>query len=384
MKSANINYMPGVDHLRGVASLIIVFYHGFQLNKITAFPGGNYPKNWAIAPAANPFYGILMEGHSSVALFMVLSGFIFTMGSLTKEIAYRQFIVNRLWRIFPLFVFITVCGMSIHPESYNFIGLLEVLLFQANQPGAMAGGTYLSTAWSVAVEFQFYFAFPFLLRFTQRYGARYLFAILSLFIAIRYLAFLQTGRTQALAYQTIIGRMDQFVLGMLCAILYSKYEAMVDRLRYALPLGIALVVWWMYFFNHHGGYLGKGWERMFWPTADGIAWSVFLMTFVPMGQRLPGLFAKALGFVGEMSFSIYLIHFVVISAIIKAGWTIPFSPVPTTNAFLNTLVLYLPVTLAFSAMTYFVVEKPFLSMRRSYQQASKAEAAKRAAAAPAG
>jgi len=44
-----------------VASLIIAFYHGFQLNKITAYPGGNYPANWALAPASNPFYGILME-----------------------------------------------------------------------------------------------------------------------------------------------------------------------------------------------------------------------------------------------------------------------------------------------------------------------------------
>ena len=31
MKSPNIDYLPAIDHLRGLAALLIVFYHGLHV-----------------------------------------------------------------------------------------------------------------------------------------------------------------------------------------------------------------------------------------------------------------------------------------------------------------------------------------------------------------
>ena len=98
MKSPNIKYLPAVDHLRGFAAALIVFYHGLHL--ISYEMKFNAPFSFSPWPETNnPFLAVLIEGHTAVALFMVLSGFIFAYGALGREIAYLPFIRNRFLRI---------------------------------------------------------------------------------------------------------------------------------------------------------------------------------------------------------------------------------------------------------------------------------------------
>jgi uncharacterized membrane protein len=80
MRSKNIEYLVGIDHLRALAALLIVFYHGQQLFYLdTMRLRGLVAEPWA--RANDPFSALVIEGHTAVALFMVLSGFIFTYGA---------------------------------------------------------------------------------------------------------------------------------------------------------------------------------------------------------------------------------------------------------------------------------------------------------------
>ena len=91
MKSKNITYMPAIDHLRAFAAVLIIFYHGFN----NIYYKQLYSKpfefdHWVYTN--NPLKSLLIEGHTAVALFMVLSGFIFTYGAIGHKINYINFI----------------------------------------------------------------------------------------------------------------------------------------------------------------------------------------------------------------------------------------------------------------------------------------------------
>jgi peptidoglycan/LPS O-acetylase OafA/YrhL len=368
VKSPNVKYIAGVDHLRAFAALLIIFYHGFQLYSHKIASGTEVFSQSEWVTEAQPLMAVIVEGHSSVALFMVLSGFIFTVGSVGREIVYRQFFLNRLYRIFPLFIFLMACAVSFHGNNYNFLGVVQSLLFQGNYSGSVQGGQFLSMTWAIAVEFQFYLVFPFLLRFYEKYGVPYLLGVLLTFVCLRIVGHFEGGDTHGAAYWTILGRMDQFIVGILCGAAYAKRGVQLARLRYAFPLSVVAVVWWLHYFNHHGGYPLVHWNRIFWPTADAVVWGQFILTYLPVSARLPAIISRPLAFVGEISFSIYLLHFVVIQSLIHSEYVFAFSRERTSSALLNTLLVTLPLTLALSVLTYFVVEKPFLEMRRSYHR----------------
>jgi uncharacterized membrane protein len=68
--SKNRGYIAEIDQLRAMAAMLVLPYHGFQL----------FNPNVGIT-TASPILAIIVEGHSGVGLFIVLSGFILTLGS---------------------------------------------------------------------------------------------------------------------------------------------------------------------------------------------------------------------------------------------------------------------------------------------------------------
>ena len=158
MKSKNIGYIPALDQIRGFAALLILFYHGLTLISYQLMYASPFKfEHWLEAKTV--ISALIIDGHTAVALFMVRSGFIFTIGTYGGEVKYKYFIGNRFLRTSPLFLLMLFAGIASFPGQFDIAGFLQTVFFLGNLKGAISAGQFTAMFWAVAVEWQFYLVF---------------------------------------------------------------------------------------------------------------------------------------------------------------------------------------------------------------------------------
>ncbi len=364
MRSLNQKYLPAVDELRAIAALLVLFFHG--IHHITFQLRFNRAYEFVPLKADNPFEALLFEGNTGVTLFMVLSGFIFTYGSYNKKLKYKPFLINRVLRTYPLFLFLIFFGISLYPNSFDFTAFLQTLFFMSNKAGALHPQTILEMVWSLAVEWKFYFLFPLILYFLQKKGIQTLFAILVLFLTFRICAFLLNNGIREVVYWTIFGRLDQFIIGMLIAVLYLHWQVKRIRALFILLMATNAILYGLFLFNQSGGWSNDDFWLVFHPLLEGSAWGLFVFGYLNLMTKQFFLYSIFLRYIGQISYSIYLIHFMIIYIMLKQHWFIYLELTPEKSALLTTLCFVLPLTILISSLTYLLIEKPFLEFRVKY------------------
>lgn len=358
MKTTAGAYIARLDHLRFVAAFMVFHWHFSLFNSLSRT---EVPTFWPLS--------VLREGHTGVAFFMVISGYIFSKISIGHTVNYRAFIRNRLFRIVPLFaVWVTL---------YFYVGkldpfkLIAAILFFLNPTEVPANG------WSVIIEFQCYLMLPFLVLFVNRYGVRYLAGLLLLSILLKATVWLQQGTVQSISYSTIFGRVDQFLCGMIAARLGER--AMAGKwwrlLRWLLaPLAVLGLAYLYHRFHVMGGYFdgnaGGNSTRALWivlPALEGLLYGTLIVGYVNLPLPIPRPLDVMLAKLGEVSFSLYLCHaFLLISVTRFLVDRLDVTIASHADALLYGSLVVLPVCLAFAFLTYHLIEKPFLRMRRPY------------------
>ena len=368
MQSTHHPYLSRLDHLRFYAASPVLVFHFFHTKQGDLRQG-------------NPLISLFDEGHSGIALFMVISGFIFTVLAGKHELRYGGFMRNRILRIYPLFVFAVFLQLFFSTyndqRNYGFIQLIGWLVpFRSD---TVPLSPYFVQLWTIWVEFQFYLIFPFLLMFSRRFGARYLWGLLALLLLVRALIFAASGSVRFLAYETIFGRLDQFIIGMLLARVWlaqagaSKTDA--ERTPGLHPAWLALaalgVLLGLHGFSARVGFSElKSWFWIIWPPIEAALWGGFLWAY--LHTRWPGPLAlrqrvdAMLAALGSLSFSIYVMHNLVIAAYNAQLPLLPLPLSPQGQAIATGILLVLPATLLVASATYWLIERPFLAMRSSY------------------
>ena len=370
MRSQNIQYLSPVDHLRGLAALLIIFYHGVSWHMNLAVNYGQDQKPRLIA--GNVFESLVLEGHTAVGLFMVLSGFIFTVGCYKHDISYLAFIKNRFLRTYPLYLFLLFFGISAYKSKITLSEFLTLLLPLANLhlPAIGKLQDFAAMFWAVAVEWQFYLVFPFILAITNRRGYPYLLLLIVVFIVFRNISYTMDPpiNMRDLGYLTIAGRMDQFLLGILIGIYYRERFIAGLRMNLLFALSVPLILCTIYAFNLHYGDKGDGCFKVFWPTIEGMLWAAFILGYLSIARHLPTLVDRLLSRLGTISYSMYLTHMIVILLVLRLQLTPGFL---NTGTFSGAMAATALVILALSSLTYFAIEKPFLDFRVSYKKPAR-------------
>lgn len=356
-------YLSRLDHLRFLAASLVVMFHFFHHTQ-------------GDLRSANPLVSLIDEGHTGIALFMVISGFIFTVIAGNKDIHYGGFIRNRIIRIYPLLIVAAFLQLLISTyndhRNYGFLQLLGWLMpFRSETIGL---SSYFQQMWTIWVELQFYLIFPFLIMFTRRYGNRYLWGLLSLLLLLRSLVFAASGEVRYLAYETLFGRLDQFILGMLLGRLWlvqGKAEANRSMSCVWLLPASGLVLIGMQLFSNKVGFSEiKSSIWIVWPLIEGALWACFVWVYLQL--RWPGpavMKAKidlGLAGLGSISFSTYVFHNLVLAAYNAHFGILPFTGHERLDVILTGGIIVLPMVMFVATVTYQLIEKPFLRLRRNY------------------
>ncbi|MGX4770523.1 acyltransferase family protein [Bradyrhizobium guangdongense] len=360
VQGPNTKYDPSVDHIRAFAAILIVLYHG--THNILGL--GHFR-------TSNPLYAFILEGHTAVSLFMVLSGYIFTVSAIGKSIDYKRFMLNRFLRIYPLMLAVIGFAIVLHPEKFVLSDFLRNIFLFLKLPNALSFGPLLdiqpwtATLWTIVPEFQFYLIFPGLMFVLNRFGSKPLIVLL-FFSVLAKVIFSMTKDPSYVAYWTLGGRIDQFLVGMLVA--YWKIHERIHS-KVVLGISICMALLGATIFNYLGGYEAKTWWQSVAPVIQGLVWGFFIASYMNVGRSIARSTSLVLTFVGTISFSIYLLHPAILELVGRIAKTVSLS-MRLSGSFehsaILTLIIGTPVVLMISAASFVLVERPFLNMRVRY------------------
>lgn len=355
--SKNLKYNPSFDHIRFLVFFLVFSFHVFS----------NY-FSFGTAGKISLYTGIMTEGYTGVTLFFVLSGFLFMSIALASDhISYKGFLLNRLLRIYPLFLFIFFIAISISRDKFVASDLLYILSTNLGQPPTSLA-IVTGAAWTISIEFTFYLVFPFLANFAKQRGPIYLVQAILLMFVIRLVTYAVSEQPTEIYYWTLIGRFDQFLIGMLTAQVCSRLSLTPRLSRLVLFVGAAAIVTLVWHQGRYAGLLRPQPRQPFWITwgvIEAACWAAFIVGYSNARIAWPTQVAKWLQRGGELSYSLYLTHMMAITLLLHYV-----GPLATGHGnpvlFLTNGALALTLTWMISALTFRVIEQPFLNMRRRY------------------
>ncbi|MFC5005348.1 acyltransferase family protein [Dactylosporangium cerinum] len=354
---------PALDGLRAIAALMVVMFH---------FGG----KDWR-----------WLSGHSGVHIFFVLSGFLITTLALREEdrsgrISFADFYLRRLFRIVPVYL-VVVLAMAIYfaaPGQWlsDLHGGMPYYLTFMNE--FSTDGTF-TISWTLGIEQKFYLVWP-LVAFAagviplgRRIGvtvgliaAAAVAATLSRDLYIHYIPILLGCLLAILAHHprgfAIIRPLTHPVTGTVLALGFIGAQLALDAANHAFG-GVRVIPWY----------------------------ALCVVLILPgLLARTPGarlLSTRVLGFIGERSYSLYLLQVLAGAAVF---WLIKVGNQLLGTGFVlnfgNTQALLVAiVSLVMADVLYRLIEQPFIKLGRRIttwrQTRRKASAADRSAPATA-
>ena len=345
--------LAGLDGIRGLAALYVVVNHVF----LRAFPG--YPADHA------PFWaGWFIYGRFAVVVFIVVSGFSLALAPARhgwRLDGVAEFAQRRARRILPAYWAALAFSLAVAwlvvpqpghgiPDAKSLLvnGLLVQNIVAAHSPNA--------AFWSMAVEAQLYLLLPLLLLVVRRRGAIAMLAVVTLVVAAVGIFGPHIARLDTFVIQSPPDLAALFAVGILTAGVVSATQARRSWpwawLALAAVAPVLVTVWLQ----------GSVWtlDHLFWvDLALGPAVGC-LLAGLATGRPAPllrVLDTRPMRSLGSFSYSLYLTHAPIVAFVCEriVAHRVPLG-VP---AFLVSLALVLPLTIAFARGFAALFETPF-------------------------
>ncbi len=349
--TADGSFIPVIDGLRFIAIMAVVLYH--LQDYVVVKTGRSCGGDWLAL--------LMGQGYIGVQLFFAISGFIIARPFLNGTApGLRRYFVRRLTRLEPpylinlLLVYVLLVTILGADPAALFPHLLASALYLHNILfGGMSEINFL--AWSLEVEFQFYMLAPALLAGLIALGGWGRRLVLLLLVLAGGWVYPSNPLAGLGAGANLVGFFGFFAAGVLAA------EVYVGRWRERPPVSwnwdiVALVGW--------VGLLAAllvGDEARSW-----ISIGVLLALLGSLGGRWS---ARILGWapvylIGGMCYTLYLYHFLIISAVGRfiLPWLGAAHPLWVDLLMAGSIII--PVVLAAGTVLFLITEKPFMRWRR--------------------
>ncbi|KTD13615.1 acetyltransferase [Legionella gratiana] len=301
-----MKYRPDIDGLRAIAIVLVLIYHG----GLRFFPSG--------------FIG--------VDVFFVISGFLITSiihESLnTDSFSFLDFYNRRLWRLQPVFVCLlflttTLTALFFLPDDLMQYSksarktslFLSNLFFDKTTTGYFSPETHqlpLLHTWSLSIEWQCYLLLPCLIYGLYRFlPKKYLPASVYILTLIAFLYSSHNGRTlPAHTYYLLLSRIYEFLIGSCVALVPSITRA---GNKYLLNLIGGIALFSLFYIASLNPVLPG------YPDKHALVVCLATGILITLGRFFPECFLckllsiKPIVFIGLLSYSLYIWHWVIFS-----------------------------------------------------------------------
>ena len=343
-----------IDGLRGIAAIYVLTFHLMFVSGLATLS-----PPWA--------FRFLINGGSGVTLFFIVSAFSLCQAhseGFAAPGSIVDFFIRRCARILPLFyvllgfTLLHNAWLHVFPHSIGQIARTALLVFNV-VPGEEDG--IVPAAWSIGVEILFYAIFPWLfprVRSLQRLG---LALALSLAAASLFHAFVSGLPFSAAAKSSYFSaslprRLPVFLLGIGTWIVFRRLSS--QRIAPA-PWGAALLVSSVFLY---GAYI-YGWLNIDWPEPYYWEAVVYAGLLIGLGSwpAWP-VVSRATSFCGRISYSLYLLHVPVMTAMSPIYVRMKEGSMPPGIKLLVCFLLTLGALLPLATLSYATVEVPGMEL----------------------
>jgi peptidoglycan/LPS O-acetylase OafA/YrhL len=338
-------YFPGLEGLRAVAALLVIFHHA----------------------RTHRLWGVL-EGWNGVTLFFVLSGFLITTLALREEdkhgaVRWRAFVVRRGFRILPIY-FASLALYAVVMYSVGFGGSHRSVFTHAlpwylspfpEVPFYTRTHIVFSLAWSLGIEEKFYLLWPLLAFVLLRKHARGRIGLaLVLALAAQLpIAFSSGGRAVAPYSAILVGCLLAFALHHRNTFRFVARLGSVPGLVVALSL-LVVVHGLTHIFDVTGAGFRVSSPYYYLPYSVAAA---LVVASLALQARGTGVFrSRPLRFIGRISYPLYLTHPIALGF---AATAIAPGGVVTELAY---LAVGLTLSLALAYGMHRVIERPLIAL----------------------
>ncbi len=330
------------------------------------------------------FTPLISLGGAGVSIFFVLSGFLLALPYAEWQAGRRErptpgrYFLRRVARVFPAYyaqLAILVMLAAWIPERETLHDLPSVVrhLLMLFTPPPIGMTPINLVWWTLPIEFSFYLALPVLsflltparwwwllggslvVMWSWRYG-----------VAIT-MADVPVPQRVYAAYQ-LPGALDMFGIGMFAALIHVHRDRLPawlfphSRQSLLALLGLCLVVASVYWlFPQRGRYWADNPIFYLWTPALSFGIAAVILAAAAHSRLTEWLFGnRVMMFGGVISYSVYLWHFPVLS------WVNGMDFIQGINGYRLPwlLLLVIPITVFIASLSFALVERPFMRLRR--------------------
>ena len=359
-KNRNAFYRPELDTLRFFAFLAVFAFH--RLSYTSDYFVQRHVPLWA----AKFIVALLGAGSYGVDLFFVLSSYLITELLLREKesegsLNVRAFYFRRILRIWPLYyLFITLVAVIPFLNDHKGFPLPQFLLFallMGNWSVAAFGWPAGVTGplWSISVEEQFYLFWPPLVaKLSRKQIAIAATAMILIANSSRVAAFFLHATQESLWVNTL-AHLDSIAGGILLAVILggrAPRMGIVNRIC-LIVLGIFCLAIRLYFSS---SLLSLN-QAIFGYSVDAAACTAIMYAFVGLPLR-----STWLEYLGKISYGLYAYHMMCIVITNRLFYGVR----EYRFVYILLLATSLGLTVAVAAISYAVLERPFLKLKSKY------------------
>jgi len=358
--------IPALDGVRGLALLLVVLYHVVIFGRV---PAVSLPERL--------IEGIALQSWIGVDLFFVLSGFLIT-GILLRtrgtEHYYRNFMMRRVLRIFPLYYLFIALFFLVLPVLFPWHTELQKLpplqawywFYIPNVRIFLQGdwyATYAEHTWSLAIEEQFYLVWPLVVMLAGPKRLLWIGGIGTLCSLAFRIWLAIHGADYAKTLVLTPAHLDGVMLGSMLAVLIESDEPQKLRRLFLAAVGVSVVglaataVAPLNYATKHFAFTVT-WASLLFAAMIGL-----MVTGRP-GSQLERFFgSRVLRFVGFYSYGLYLFHE---SIFRELGRHLPTRTGPAWVHWIALTLIGSVLSVLVAMGVYHGYEKHFLSLKRFF------------------